>query len=361
VGARAQNGKPYLRFPLLLAGGALVLLLILHLIPSIATLLLVIFGGVVLAVFCDGVTAWIARRLHLGRGWALALFLIVSLAALALIAWLTGAKLVTQMDELGERLSDAAKRVHSVLEHYSWTRRFLSDAEESAGSGLLNGEVLGQISGVFSSMIGVVVNSFILLVIAVYLAANPALYKDNFLQAIPRSRRQRADEVLSALAGALQWWFVGRFASMAVIGLLTGLGLWIVGVPMALALGFIAGLFSFVPFIGPIVSAAPGIVVGWVDAPSTALYALVVYVAVQILESNLITPLIDQKAVSIPPALLIASQLGMGILFGFWGVLWAAPLTVVTVVLIQTLYVQDVLKEDAVVLGTSTEDPTPSP
>jgi predicted PurR-regulated permease PerM len=144
--------------------------------------------------------------------------------------------------------------------------------------------------------------------------------------------------VAARLGTTLQWWFVGRFASMAVTGVLTGIGLWIAGVPMALALGFIAGLLAFVPFVGPIVAAIPGLLVGWVQGPMTALYALIVYVVVQALEGNLITPVIQKKAVAVPPALLISGQLLLGSLFGAWGLLWATPLIVVTMVIVKMLY-----------------------
>jgi predicted PurR-regulated permease PerM len=169
----------------------------------------------------------------------------------------------------------------------------------------------------------------------------------NALRLVPPARRERYSEIARKLGSSLRWWFVGRFSSMAVTGLLTGLGLWIAQVPMALTLGLIAGVLSFVPFAGPIAASIPGILVAWVQGPTTALYALIVYVAVQLLESNLVTPLIERRAVSVPPALLVGGQLLFGSLYGFWGVLWATPLIVVVMVLVQHLYIEDVLHESA--------------
>jgi predicted PurR-regulated permease PerM len=144
---------------------------------------------------------------------------------------------------------------------------------------------------------------------------------------------------------------VGRLLSMTVIGAGTGLGLWIANVPLAAPLGFLAGLASFVPNLGPIMSAVPGILVGLSINPQTALWALLVYVAVQILESWVITPFIEQRVVSLPPVLLLAFQMLMGLSAGVIGLFMATPLLVTIVVIVQSLYVRDMLDDDIVVIG----------
>jgi predicted PurR-regulated permease PerM len=140
---------------------------------------------------------------------------------------------------------------------------------------------------------------------------------------------------------------------MLVVGVLTTLGLWIVGVPLALALGVIAALFSFVPFIGPLFAFVPILLVASLEGNTMMIYALLVAIIVQVVESNVITPLIQKYAVSIPPAILLASQLILGILFGLAGLLLATPLALVLIILVQMLYVEDRLGEDVQVLGTA--------
>ncbi|MDQ3179715.1 MAG: AI-2E family transporter, partial [Acidobacteriota bacterium] len=136
---------------------------------------------------------------------------------------------------------------------------------------------------------------------------------------------------------------IGKVASMIFIGLLTWIGLYILGVPLSLTLGLIAGLLSFIPNFGPIFSAVPAILLGFIDSPIKALYVLILFIVVQIIESNVVTPMIERRTVELPPALTIVVQLALGILIGGLGLVLATPLLVVVMVLVQMVYIQDIL------------------
>jgi predicted PurR-regulated permease PerM len=194
--------------------------------------------------------------------------------------------------------------------------------------------------------------------VTVYVALDPDVYHRGILWLIPAEHERAATQTLSHLCVTLRWWMLGRLGSMLAIGVLTSLGMWLVGMPAPVALGTMAGLFSFVPNIGPIVSAVPGLLLAVPEGPWMLLSALGVYVVAQIIESNLISPLIDQSTVEIPPALLIFFQVIMGVLSGAWGVVIATPLLVVVMVLTQQLYVREHLKKPLQVIG-STADETP--
>ncbi|MGD8590575.1 MAG: AI-2E family transporter, partial [Chromatiales bacterium] len=153
------------------------------------------------------------------------------------------------------------------------------------------------------------------------------------------------------LGHALRWWLIGRITSMTVVGILTGIGLWFIDMPLVLALSFTAAILSFIPLIGPILSAIPAVLLGLVEDPLKALNVLLVYTSVQFLEGNFITPLIQKRAIALPPAMLLTAQLLMGVLFGFFGVLLATPLAVTVIVVVQLLYVQDLLGSQVRVLG----------
>lgn len=142
---------------------------------------------------------------------------------------------------------------------------------------------------------------------------------------------------------------------MTIIGVFTGLGLWLVGVPSALMLGIIAGLAEFIPLLGPILSAIPGLLLALMAGLETALWALLVYVGIQQIESDLITPMVEKKAVSIPPVVTLFGVLAMGVIFGLVGVILAAPLTVITYVLVNQLYVRDALGQSTQVPGERDE------
>jgi predicted PurR-regulated permease PerM len=137
---------------------------------------------------------------------------------------------------------------------------------------------------------------------------------------------------------------------MVFIGLLTGIGLWLLGIPGALALGVIAFILEFVPFVGPILSSIPAILLALAFDPATAIWVVLLYIVIQQLEGNVIEPLVQQRAVDLPPALLLFSIVAGGLIFGMVGVVFAAPLLVVVFVMVKRLYVRDAL-------GTHTDLP----
>jgi predicted PurR-regulated permease PerM len=149
--------------------------------------------------------------------------------------------------------------------------------------------------------------------------------------------------VLHRLADTLWWWLLGRVASMTFIGVVTGIGLWLLDVPLAFVLGLLASLLSFIPNIGPILSAIPAILLAWVAGPEKALWVTGLYVGVQVVESFVLDPFIDRKTVYLPPAFTVFAQLVLALLGGLLGVALATPLAAAMVVLVAMLYVQDVL------------------
>src|SRR5690606_39008154 len=151
-------------------------------------------------------------------------------------------------------------------------------------------------------------------------------------------------EVLSLCYETLKWWLIGMFAAMLVIGISTGIGLSLLGLPLAIPLALIAFLFAFIPNIGPWIAGIPIVLVGFLQGPQMALYAGLIYFGVQMIESYVITPLIFQKTVNIPPAMLLMFQVAFGIWAGMIGLLLAAPLLAVLLVIVKELYVKDYLE-----------------
>ncbi len=203
-------------------------------------------------------------------------------------------------------------------------------------------QTLGTMFSVSAWTIMLLVVSF---VVTLYVALDPEVYRRGILWMIPSDHEEAATLTMARICVALRWWMLGRLASMLAVGLLTSLGMWLIGMPVPLALGALAGLLSFVPNIGPIVAAVPGLLVAVPDGPWMFLSALGVYVVAQIIESNLISPLVDQYTVATPPAVLIFAQVIMGMLAGVWGAVIASPLLVVVLVLTQQLYVRGCLKK----------------
>ena len=196
-----------------------------------------------------------------------------------------------------------------------------------------------------SSTLAALGGVLIIIFLAIYIGADPEMYHRGLMQLFPVRARRRAGEVLSAIATALRRWLVTQLIAMVVIGTVTTIVLLLLGVKAAFALGILAGLFEFIPTIGPILSALPAIAMGFLDSPEKALYVALAFWAIQFTENHLLIPLLMKGGVDAPPALTILSQALMAILFGFVGLLCAVPLLAAVLVAIKMLYVEGVVGE----------------
>jgi predicted PurR-regulated permease PerM len=182
---------------------------------------------------------------------------------------------------------------------------------------------------------------------AVYLAAQPARYRLLVRRLVPPAHRTTADRLFDRAGDILQRWLVGQMVVMGAIGVLSGLGLWMLGIEAAAALGLMGGLLCFIPFVGAILAAVPATLVAFTQSPGAAVSVVLMYAAVHFVEGNLITPLVQAEATSLPPVLAILSTVAFGLLFGPVGILLAAPLTLLLMVAVDLLYVQQGLGDEA--------------
>jgi predicted PurR-regulated permease PerM len=185
----------------------------------------------------------------------------------------------------------------------------------------------------------------IFLFLGLYLAIDPDVYRRGLLRLVPLPKRPRVQDILDEIGHILGRWLVGRIFSMLVVGGITMLGLWLLQVPLPLALGLLAALGELVPNFGPLLAFIPALLLAFTDNSSHALGVLGLYLAVQGLESYVLTPLVERRAVSLPPALTITAQVLLGLLAGGLGLVLAAPLTATAMILVQRLYVEDVLHD----------------
>jgi predicted PurR-regulated permease PerM len=318
-----------------LAVPAIVLAILILAAPGV---LLVIFGGILLAVFLRAGGQAIARRTGLGPRAGVGLFMASLLAALVLFALFAAPSVGDQFDRLATRLPEALDSLRQRLEASEWSR---------AVSRMLRPDpAAGMPASAIGATLGGLGNAVVLLFIGIYGAIDPDPYRRGFRALFAPALRGKVDALIDAAAAQLRGWLVARLFSMAVAGGLTTLGLWAAGVPLALVLGLIAGLSGFIPNLGPVLSALPALALALAgDAPVWVVAGL--YLAVQTVESYLLTPLVEAREVSLPPALVLAAQLLMGVLFGIGGVALASPLAAVGLVVIRRAYVRDVLEARA--------------
>jgi predicted PurR-regulated permease PerM len=340
-----EKTNKFIKRLLTICGVITFIILSVLLLINVFDVVLLTFGAILLAIFLHGLANISRRHLRLSEGYSVLLVSFLLLAILALSVYLLAPSVAEQVRNLRDELPRSAQNVSAFLSNYSWGRLIIEQmpSTDEVIEKFNNSAMLSRVGGIFSTTIGALTNIALMLLLAVYLASEPKTYTKGFTKLFPPPHRKRAREILYEIGETLSWWLIGKGASMLAIGILTWIGLYFIGVPLALTLGLIAGLLSFVPNFGPILSAIPAILLAFIDSPTSALYVLILFVGVQLVESNLITPMIERKTVELPPVLTIVFQLALAILIGAVGLILATPILAVVMVLVQTLYIQDVL------------------
>ena len=342
--------SPFARRIFLAAAIATAFVVLLLAFRQAGRVLLMGFGSILLAVFLNGIARVLGRRTPLPYTAAVALVafgLVLFLAGAGLLAW---PSLSGEMDQLSTRIPETLTSLRERLSSSDLGQQVL-DRIESGSSGSGGGGLFGNLATQFGSVLGGLANVFFFLVVGLYLALDPGLYRGGLGHLLPLRYRSSLTELLAAEGHALRWWLVGRISSMAIVGVLIYVGLLLIGMPLAFLLAFLAALLSFIPNLGPILAAVPALLVALMEGPQMVLYVLLLYVAAETLESYFITPLIQLRVVSLPPALLLVFQIFMGTLFGVLGIFLAGPLLVVAMVFVQLVYVRGYLGGQVTVLG----------
>lgn len=300
-------------------------------------LLLLVFGAVLVSVILRLVAQPIHSRLRVTSALALALAVLLVLVLVGLIFWLFGAEVAQQTEALQVTLPSAWQNLQGRLEAAGWGEMLHRGIESLRASALAS---FGRLAVTISSGVG---DTILVIVGGIYLAARPDLYRAGSLKLVPADNRPLAAEALDDAGTALRLWLRGRLVSMAIVGVLTAIGLQLIGVPSWLSLALLSTLLEFIPFIGPIIAAVPAVLLALAHSPQAAVWTIGLYVLVQQVEGNIVEPLVQQRAVSIPPALLLFALIASALLFGIGGILLGAPLTVVLYVLVKRLYVREAL------------------
>lgn len=200
-----------------------------------------------------------------------------------------------------------------------------------------------------SSTVAVIAGLLLITVVAIYIAADPGIYRNGMLHLVPHRARARTVEVLAAVGTVLRRWLKAQLIAMLVIGAVTTVALWLLGVEAALSLGIIAGFLEFIPNLGPLMSAIPAVAMGFLDSPQKAMFVAIAYAAIQLLENHLLIPFLMKEGVDLPPVLTILGQALMALVFGFLGLLVAVPLIAAVSVAVKMLYVEDVVGDEVAV------------
>lgn len=301
--------------------------------------LVLAFGAVLFAVILRSAARPLKSHLRLSDSLALTLAVVLILGAVAASLATFGAQIAAQAQLIAEALPralDELKAFASSIGPTGWIEEQVRELATDSG-------LAGTFGRLLMSLGDGVTNLIILIVGGIFLASRPDLYRVGLIKLVPESGRGNAATALDDCNRALRLWLKGRLLAMVLVGFATGLGLWLIGVPSYLALALAAALLEFIPFFGPVLAAVPAILLALLESPMQAALVAALFLLIQQLEGNLLTPLIQQHAVELPAALLLFSLLAFALLFGLIGVLLAEPLTVALFVLVKRLYIREAL------------------
>ena len=318
---------------------------------KLADVLLLAFGAVLVAILLHAASDALVRYLRVPERWSLTLASLVIFALFLAIIALFGTQVRSQFSSVVERLPFA-------LDNFS---KHLGIGPVSDDlSELVNNAPAGGMAARLAGIGGAILDGladFILVVIAgLYIAAAPRLYEQGFVKLFPIRHHERVESTLEASGKALRLWLTSQLIAMTCVAVLSAAAFWLIGLPSAIALGLIAGLADFIPFLGPILGALPAVLIAFSISGETALWTILAVIVIQQLEGNVIFPLVARSVISIPPALALFAILIGSVLFGTLGLIFGFPLAVVTYVLVKKLYVRETLGERTEVPGETSND-----
>jgi predicted PurR-regulated permease PerM len=334
---RARHERSFVRRVLIV----IALFALAFLLWQLRSVLLMLFGAVVVGSILRAIADPIARWTRLPNGIAVAIAALLIAGLIIGLAWAMGAQMSSQFATLTQTLPAAWEKLQTWVNNLGFgepLRNWREAISSGGGSGIVS-----QVSGFMVSFTSALADILIVVFGGIFLAAQPQFYRTGAIKLIPAARRGLVSEAMDESETALGMWLKGQLIAMIVVGAMTWAGLWLIGVPSALVLGLLAGLLEFIPFAGPIIAAIPGVLLALAQSSDLALWTIGVYFIVQQSEAYLIQPLIQQYAVDLPAVVLLFSLLAFGMLFGTLGIVLAAPLAVVTYVLVKRLYVVETL------------------
>jgi predicted PurR-regulated permease PerM len=313
------------------------------------SVLLRVLAALLIALPLRAAGDWLHRRTGMSTGLGLLLTTLLVVVSLGAMFWLFSARIGEQVQNLQVQLPIAVQDVQARIEETEWgqwlARENVTYTKMVGGSS----EWVTRATGIFSTSLSIVADGYVITFLAVFLMLQPKTYRAGLVMLVPKAGRKRAHEVLDCISGTLVKWVLGRLVSMLFVGVFTWLGLTFMGMQMGAVLGLFAGLVTFIPNIGPIVSMVPAVLLAFVyGGPQQALYVVGLYLVVQTLESAAVSPVVQQRLIQMPPALILIGQLIIGAFTGLLGLTLATPIIAIIIVVVKMLYVQDVLGDEEV-------------
>lgn len=303
-------------------------------------ILILVLAGALISCYFRGLSGLIKTKTN----WNTKLTLPVSIVGTILITlgvfYLVGSTVSSESSQIKENFPEMMKEVQTHLENSSVGREVIEQVEKIKSS-----EKFGAfVSQFFMGTFGGIGNIYIVLIIGIFFTITPGIYVEGIVQLVPPRNRKKIKKLIQHLGSGLKKWLFGKFIAMVAVFALTAIGLIILDIPMWLTLAILAGLLNFIPNFGPLAAMIPAVLVALTVSPNMAIIVASLYLGVQLIESSLITPQAQKKLINIPPALIILAQIFVGALTGIWGVIFATPLVLIIIIVVQELYVKPMNK-----------------
>jgi predicted PurR-regulated permease PerM len=271
---------------------------------------------------------------------ALILSGVFTIAVVAGAGYLFGSQIEGEFTDVMQRANAAVAQIMKQLQASQSGTLVLQHVQR--GSGFSVASVLGN---VFTVSVRFLVGLVVTVIAGFYIAAQPELYRNGLAKLFPRRLRKEANETLDDIGLALRLWLIADLMQMVIIGALTTGAVWLIGLPSPLALGVIAGLAEFVPYVGPIVAAIPAVLVATTQGTNAVIWTAIAYLIIHQIEGNVVAPLIQRQLIFIPPAVMLLAIVTVLFVFGGFSVIFAGPIAVIIFVAVNKLYVRDSLHE----------------
>jgi len=314
------------------------------LIWLLSDIVLVVFMAALIAVMLRGAADWAADNTGISQRTMLALVSVSVVAMLAGFLYYVGPRLAAQSQALWGRLRETVAQIRLVYGDTPWGKALLNDFSPPEA---VQSHIASYAGTVASATFGGTLTGFVLIITALYFAISPELYVGGLVRLFAHRHRPLARSIVQRIGLTLRLWSLGQLIDMAVVAVLTGIGLTVLGIPLALALAVLAGLFTFVPYFGAIAAAIPAVLVAFTISWQKALWVIAIFVVAHTVEGYIVAPIVQRNTAHLPPALTILSMTILGTIFGPLGVILGTPVCAALMVLIQEAYVGAVLGDDA--------------
>ncbi|WP_338662105.1 AI-2E family transporter [Pararoseomonas sp. SCSIO 73927] len=307
---------------------------------------LIVFAGCLLAVALRAAGEPVARHLGIAPHWGVMIVALVSLLVIGLGTWLGFNSLAAQAREFTQAVPRVLQQGAQLLEGLpgsEWLKQQVSPEKmEPAAQAAASVAVRGV-----SGTLGALGNLLLIVLLGLYVASDPTVYRRGALALLAPGMRPRAEATLNAMAQSLRGWLLGQMFGMVFTAVVIFVGLWAMGIPLAGLLAIMTGIFNFIPYLGPVLGAVPAVLFAASQDPSMIPWVIALFLASQMIEGNFLTPMVQSQSSDVPPALLLGAQALFGTGLGFLGILLAAPIAAAALAAIRISYVEGWVEDPA--------------